>query len=658
MKLLARIMLIALLLAGVTDADAAVVVTKVYSATELAYAGDVSSSDLLHGLTPVVTGWKYNNGANPTNLNDGVHGDTFAVDSGRSIAWTTVGATATYNLGVGSGYGWDITSIQSIAAWQSAAFGNQAYDISVLYVNDTSFTALPVLSVDYQPLPTNTIGATKVIITNDAAPLIFGIEQIRFTAKSVNGGASGGSFTFREIDVTGTLADPLADTDHDGLPDSYELAHTDPPSAVALVPGDDLEHGGAGDGLTNLQEYQYGTDPNNPDSDGDGLEDGAEVAGAGLRPPTSPALADTDGDRLNDQAESNTGIFVSALDAGTNPAVIDSDGDAVTDGNEVKYGSNPVDAGSCILRIMPVGDSITAGYTDNPTWNVPFEFGYRGGLYTRLDNAGCRLQFVGTSLEPWNNLHGDPTHGGTVTPVFDLRPLGQDHHEGYGGRNISYINSIITNRIAVNHPDVILLMIGINGISTNSPGLLNTLVNTIVTAAPETRLIVAQITPRSTFIQDLWDYNVYIRDTLVPTYAGNGFKVSTVDLYSLFLTNSADPTSIGPDQHSNNINHPTAALYDKMAQAWFDGIKQLGLVHGPVAGMKVESGSMKLSWSSRNDRQYNVRSSTNLSTPPLTWPIFGIYSNLTGISPANPLSLNLLADPSRFFVIEESNIAP
>jgi hypothetical protein len=212
MKHFVRIVLIALL-AGVSVVDAAVVITKVSSATELAYADDVSSSDLLQGLTPVTTGWKTNKGANPTNLNDGAHGDTSAVDSAGSVAWTTAGATATYNLGVGKGYGWDITSIQSIAAWVNAAFGNQAYDVSVRYVNDTSFTALPELSVDCQPFSGGAIGATKVIITNDTEPLIRGIEQIRFTAKSVNGGANGGSFTFREIDVQGVAANPASNTD-------------------------------------------------------------------------------------------------------------------------------------------------------------------------------------------------------------------------------------------------------------------------------------------------------------------------------------------------------------------------------------------------------------------------------------------------------------
>ena len=63
------------------------------------------------------------------------------------------------------------------------------------------------------------------------------------------------------------------DTDYDGMPDSFELANTNPPSATALNPGDDLENGGVGDGLTNLQEYQLGTNPTLKDTDGDGFDD-------------------------------------------------------------------------------------------------------------------------------------------------------------------------------------------------------------------------------------------------------------------------------------------------------------------------------------------------------------------------------------------------
>jgi hypothetical protein len=124
---------------------------------------------------------------------------------------------------------------------------------------------------------------------------------------------------------------------------------------------------------------------------------------------------------------------------------------------------------------MPLGDSITTGYTDNPTWNQPFKFGYRSGLYTRLTNAGYNFQFVGGSAEPWNKAFGDPTHGGTYKPALDLRDLGQDGHRGYGGASASTLQGGIVNWLAADDPDIILLMIGTNGQDTTG---LNTLVNT------------------------------------------------------------------------------------------------------------------------------------------------------------------------------------
>ena len=82
------------------------------------------------------------------------------------------------------------------------------------------------------------------------------------------------------------------------------------------------------------------------------------------------------------------------------------------------------------LRIMCLGDSITVGYTDNPHWKVPFKFGYRSRLYTLLKGAGYHFTFVGDSPQPWNKTSGDPTHGGSYKPKFDLRDLGQDSSSG------------------------------------------------------------------------------------------------------------------------------------------------------------------------------------------------------------------------------------
>ena len=124
------------------------------------------------------------------------------------------------------------------------------------------------------------------------------------------------------------------DTDGDGLPDAYELLYTSPPSPTAMNPGDDLEP----DGLTNMEEYNLGTEPDNPDTDGDTLLDGDEVAGAGLRPPTDPLDADTDDDTLDDDVETNTGAYVSPSDTGTDPTVFDTDGDGLGDGVETNTG--------------------------------------------------------------------------------------------------------------------------------------------------------------------------------------------------------------------------------------------------------------------------------------------------------------------------------
>ena len=179
---------------------ASLVQTKVSSATELAYSSDVSATDLLNGKTATsVSGWNTGNGSTVAELNDAIHGGSGTPVEGT---WTTVGATATYNLGLGANnLGYDLTSIQSIAAWVGVGFGNQAYTVEVKLAGATSYTSLA--TVDHQPL-VGTIGATKVTLTDTTGVLVTGVEFIRFTATSVNGGANAGAFVFREIDVHGT----------------------------------------------------------------------------------------------------------------------------------------------------------------------------------------------------------------------------------------------------------------------------------------------------------------------------------------------------------------------------------------------------------------------------------------------------------------------
>lgn len=68
-----------------------------------------------------------------------------------------------------------------------------------------------------------------------------------------------------------------------------------------------------GDGLTDEEEANAGTDPRNKDSDGDGLSDGEEVK-----------------------------------KYKTNPLASDTDNDGYTDASEIKNGYNPLGAGKCV----------------------------------------------------------------------------------------------------------------------------------------------------------------------------------------------------------------------------------------------------------------------------------------------------------------------
>jgi hypothetical protein len=86
------------------------------------------------------------------------------------------------------------------------------------------------------------------------------------------------------------------------------------------------------DGLTNGQECDRGTDPNDPDSDDDGALDGAEVDQQ-----TDPLDPDSDDDGAPDGAE---------VDQQTDPLDPDSDDDGVLDGDETRLGTDPLDPDS------------------------------------------------------------------------------------------------------------------------------------------------------------------------------------------------------------------------------------------------------------------------------------------------------------------------
>ena len=122
------------------------------------------------------------------------------------------------------------------------------------------------------------------------------------------------------------------------------------PTVDVTINVSDCETDDDNDGLLGGQEVTLGTDPNNPDTDGDGIEDGVEVGDDIANP------LDEDNDGIIDALDSNTedadndGVNDQQDPANMNPCIpnrfngsCDTDGDGLSDLEEQTNGSDPDD---------------------------------------------------------------------------------------------------------------------------------------------------------------------------------------------------------------------------------------------------------------------------------------------------------------------------
>ncbi len=104
-----------------------------------------------------------------------------------------------------------------------------------------------------------------------------------------------------------------------GSPDGYSTVKI----GAVMYFGSNDDDDDDNDGVSNGRERELGLDPNNPDTDGDGLTDGDEL----FVYKTDPAIKDTDGDGLSDGDE--------VWKYRTDPTRADTDKDGLSDGDEV-----------------------------------------------------------------------------------------------------------------------------------------------------------------------------------------------------------------------------------------------------------------------------------------------------------------------------------
>ncbi|MBE7552576.1 MAG: hypothetical protein HS126_16015 [Anaerolineales bacterium] len=210
---------------------------------------------------------------------------------------------------------------------------------------DTGYLKLSTNGSDWQTIATFTdaVVSWKTKVINLSSFANQNPVYLRFELNS----AGGNSNDFWDIDDVVVVGD-LYDTDGDGLSDQEEAQYgTDPTKPDTDGDGmsdgwevnnglDPLNPGGDNgplgdpdnDGLNNQQELNHGTDPLNPDTDGDGISDGWEVEN-GFNPFVNDANGDADNDGLTNEDE---------FQLGTDPHNADTDGDGIPDGQDPEPG--------------------------------------------------------------------------------------------------------------------------------------------------------------------------------------------------------------------------------------------------------------------------------------------------------------------------------
>ncbi|ADV50090.1 Two component regulator three Y domain-containing protein [Cellulophaga algicola DSM 14237] len=249
--------------------------------------------------------------------------------------------------------------------------GNWTFDYSGTALLDGSYTITAIASDAFGNFSNPSIDFTVVIdtqapllnedITDDLTPVITGQgspnETISVAIDTDGDGIPEVTYTV----TTDSLGTWSLDTET-AIPTSGVLPALDYPTTIMVTVTDVAGNTVAGiilvtndfdnDGLTNSEENALGTDPNNPDTDGDGVEDGEEVMDNtnplddcdslnGTPLPTT----DCDADGLTNAEEENLG---------TDPFDPDSDSDGINDGQEVTDTTDPLDACDSVGGTPPI----------------------------------------------------------------------------------------------------------------------------------------------------------------------------------------------------------------------------------------------------------------------------------------------------------------
>ena len=210
-------------------------------------------------------------------------------------------------------------------------------------------------------------------------------------------------------------------------------------------------------------------------------------------------------------------------------------------------GGSHIGPRSTKLRILPLGDSITAGYGSSD-WN-----GYRERLRTKLVDRGYDVSYVG-SLK---------------------RGKMQDNvNEGHGGWPIDAIDDL-TPRVGTCQPDVVTLMAGTNNAvqyrGYDPVARLEKTIRDIFQGSQFVSVVVAGLLPSTIVSEDAIDKQITAAiPSIVNKLQDEGKPIAFADTSMFTLGDLSDE------------RHPNDGGYEKLADAFASGIDSLNRIYNPA----------------------------------------------------------------------------
>ncbi|KAI0842438.1 carbohydrate esterase family 3 protein [Hypoxylon sp. FL0890] len=210
------------------------------------------------------------------------------------------------------------------------------------------------------------------------------------------------------------------------------------------------------------------------------------------------------------------------------------------------------------LRIMPLGASITHGYRSSDG------NGYRKDLRDQLEKNGNKVNMVGERT------------GGTMK---------DDQSEGWDGYKVNQVHDKANKVVPEYKPNLILINVGTNDCIQNydipnAGNRMISMLNDLYKESPRVTIILSTlIVNADPKVQArIKDFNNQLK-LLADRYRAAKFRLVLVDMQS----------DAGPKLTDLNKDgtHPTDAGYKKMANIFFDGIKQADEQHFLQAAEKV-----------------------------------------------------------------------